>query len=74
MRMQLHFLVPSADKVVDDVRGRGVAASTAEPFVTAQTLDDTGRIVDATVSVVPDTLVSCQYHRAMLNLRAGMWW
>lgn len=55
--MQLHFLVSSANKMVDNVRGGGVAASTAEPFVAAQTLDDTGGVVYAAVST-RDAIVS----------------
>jgi hypothetical protein len=50
--VELDFLVASADQVVDDVGGRGVAASAAEPLVASKTLDDTASTVDATISTV----------------------
>jgi hypothetical protein len=47
--VQLHFLVTCADKMIDDVRRRGVATGTAEPLATSKALDDAARVVDATV-------------------------
>lgn len=48
--MQLNFLVSGSDQMVDDVRGRRVAAGRTEPFVAGQTFDDASRVVDATVA------------------------
>ena len=48
--MELNFLVASADEMVDDVRGRGVAAGATEPFLADKTLDDAGGIVDAAIA------------------------
>ena len=48
--MELNFLVTGAHEVVDDVRGRGVTAGTAEPLVARQTFGDTALVVDAAVA------------------------
>jgi hypothetical protein len=48
--VQLDFLVPGADQVVDDVGGGGVAAGAAEPLVAGQALYDAGGIVYAAVA------------------------
>jgi len=47
--VQLDFLVTGADKMVDDVRRRRVAAGAAEPFATGKALDNTAGIVNTTV-------------------------
>ena len=36
--------------MVDDMRGRGIATCTAEPFVASQAFNNTALVVDATVS------------------------
>jgi hypothetical protein len=50
--VQLHFLVASADEVVDDMRGGRIATGAAEPLLADEALDYAGGIVDAAVSVV----------------------
>ena len=50
--MELHLLVASANKVVDDVRGRGIATGAAEPLVAGQALDDTAGVVDAAIAAL----------------------
>lgn len=47
--MQLDFLVAGADEMVDNVRGRRVAAGTAEPLAAGKALDDAAGVVDAAV-------------------------
>lgn len=48
--MELHLLVPRADQVIDDMGGRGIATSTAEPFAAGQASHDRAWIVNATVT------------------------
>jgi hypothetical protein len=48
--MQNDFLVLGTNEVVDDVRGRSVAAGVAEPFCADETFDDGCRGVDTTVA------------------------
>ena len=40
-----------SDKVINDVGGRSVAASGAEPFATSKASDDTARVVNTTISM-----------------------
>ena len=40
----------SADEMVDDVGGRGVAAGTTEPFAACKASDNTGGIMNAAVA------------------------
>lgn len=47
--MELDFFVAGADKVIDDVRRRRVAAGAAEPLAACQTLDNTACVMDAAV-------------------------
>ena len=49
--MKLDFLVASANEMIDDMRGRGVAACAAEPLLANETLDNALRIVNAAVAV-----------------------
>jgi len=48
--VKLYFLVASADKVVDDMRGRSVPTSAAEPFGTTQTSNDGTWIMNAAIA------------------------
>ena len=48
--MQLNLLVASANQMIDDVGGRGVAAGAAEPLVTGEALDDASRIVNTAIT------------------------
>ena len=48
--MQLYLLVAGTNEMVDNVGGRGIAASAAEPLAACQASDDTGRVMNATVA------------------------
>lgn len=70
--MQLYFLVAGSDKVIDDVRGRSVAASAAKPFAASQTANNAASVMDA---AVPIRWISAKIIlRPGYDLRASMWW
>lgn len=48
--MKLNLFVSRSNQVVDNVGRRAVASGAAKPLIAGQTLDDTGRRVDATIS------------------------
>ena len=48
--MQLYLLVAGTNEMVNNVGGRGIAASAAEPLAACKASDDTGRIMNATVA------------------------
>jgi hypothetical protein len=48
--VQLYLLVARTNKVVNNVGGRRVAASAAEPLAACEASDDTGRVMNATVA------------------------
>jgi hypothetical protein len=48
--VQLDLLVASADQMVDDVGGRGIAPGTAEPLVAGEAFDDASCIMNATIT------------------------
>lgn len=50
--VELYFLVSSADEVIDDVGGGGIATGTAKPLATSKTSDNAARVVNTTVSVI----------------------
>jgi hypothetical protein len=51
--VELDFLVAGANKVVDDVRGRRVATSAAEPLTAGETFDDATGVVNTAVGAYP---------------------
>ena len=48
--MEDDFLVFGSDQVIDNMRGRRIAARIAEPLCTYETLYDGGRVVDAAIA------------------------
>lgn len=50
--MQDNFLVLSTHQVIDDVRGRGIAARVAEPLGTDEAFDDRSRVVYSAVTMI----------------------
>ena len=49
--MKLNFLVAGSYEVIDDVGGRSVSASAAEPLGAGKTSNDAAGVVDAAVSI-----------------------
>ena len=39
-----------ANKVIDDMRGRGISAGTAEPFTACKATNNAGWVVDTTIA------------------------
>lgn len=60
--MQLNFLVPSSNEVVDNMRRGGIATRTAEPFVASQTLDNAARVMNTTIPEQDRQLISKAAH------------
>jgi hypothetical protein len=48
--MKLNFLVSGANKVIDDMGRSSIATRAAKPLAARQTLDNTARRMDSTVS------------------------
>jgi hypothetical protein len=64
--------VSSTDQVVHDVRRRGIATRATKPFAASETLDNTARGMNTTISAV-DRLVSVlQYQGLCEDIRASM--
>ena len=57
--------------MVDNMRGRGIATCTAEPFVASQAFDYTALVVDATISKERELAVSkdCTYFPSLKKAR-----
>jgi hypothetical protein len=63
--VQLDLLMASANQMINDVGGRGVAAGAAEPFVAGEALDDASRIVNAAITA-QRIFLATMFHFAQL--------
>jgi hypothetical protein len=70
--MKLNFLVSGTNKVIDDMGRSSIATRAAKPLAARQTLDNTARRMDSTVSS-KKLAISPKYFKARgAHLRACM--